>query len=80
LAAVSLLYLQFLAAMHLFSLSESSQQVSNITYTGLHEHRIIEYTATGQKTNSKERMSTETTATGQSSKTPEAQHAEVKQI
>jgi hypothetical protein len=42
------------------------------TYCGLQEHRIIVYTATGQKVKLKVRMSTETTDARNSSKTPEA--------
>jgi hypothetical protein len=43
-----------------------------ITFCGLQEHRIIVYTATGQKAKPKVHMSTETTDTGNSRKTPEA--------
>jgi hypothetical protein len=47
-------------------------RVTKTTYSGIQEHRIMKYTATGQKAKPKERMSTETTDTGKSSKTPEA--------
>jgi hypothetical protein len=51
---------------------ESSFQVTNTTYSGLQEHRIIVYTATGQKAKPKVHLSTETTVTGNSSKPPGA--------
>jgi hypothetical protein len=51
---------------------ESSLQVTKTTYSGLQEHRIIVYTATGQKAKPKVHLSTKTTVTGNSSKTPEA--------
>jgi hypothetical protein len=51
---------------------ESSLHVTNTTYSGLQEHRIIVYTATGQKAKPKVHLSTESTVTGNSSKTPEA--------
>jgi hypothetical protein len=51
---------------------ESSLQETKTTYSGLQEHGIIKYTATGQKTKPKERMSTESTDTGNSSKPPVA--------
>jgi hypothetical protein len=67
------------AALHMSSLRnlmqcerESSLHVTNITYSGLQEHRIIVYTATGQKAKPKVHLSTESTVTGHSSKTPEA--------
>jgi hypothetical protein len=53
-------------------LRESSFHVTNTTYSGLQEHRIIVYTATGQKAKPKVHLSTESTVTGNSSKTPEA--------
>jgi hypothetical protein len=46
--------------------------VTNTTYSGLQEHRIIVYTATGQKAKPKVHLSTESTVTGNSSKTLEA--------
>jgi hypothetical protein len=58
---------------------ESSLQVTKTTYSGLQEHRIIVYTATGQKAKPKVRMSTETTDTGNSSKTPEACRGETEE-
>jgi hypothetical protein len=51
---------------------ESSLHVTNTTYSGLQEHRIIVYTATGQKAKPKVPFSTESTVTGNSSKTLEA--------
>jgi hypothetical protein len=51
---------------------ESSLHVTNTTYSGLQEHRIIVYTATGQKAKLKVHLSTESTVTGNSSKTLEA--------
>jgi hypothetical protein len=42
----------------------SSLQVTKTTYSGLQEHRIMKYTATGHKAKAKEQMSTETTDTG----------------
>jgi hypothetical protein len=53
-------------------LRESSLQVTQTTYSGLQEHRIIVYTATQQKAKPKVHLSTENTDTGKSSKTPEA--------
>jgi hypothetical protein len=53
-------------------LRESSLHVTNTTYSGLQEHRIIVYTATGQKAKPKVHLSMESTVTGNSSKTPEA--------
>jgi hypothetical protein len=44
-------------------------QATTTTFSGLQEHRIIVYTATGRKAKPKVHMSTET---GNSSKTPEA--------
>jgi hypothetical protein len=51
---------------------ESSLHVTNTTYSGLQEHKIIVYTATGQKAKPKVDLSTESTVTGNSSKTLEA--------
>jgi hypothetical protein len=51
---------------------ESSLHVTNTTYGGLQEHRIVVHTATGQKAKPKVHLSTESTVTGNSSKTPEA--------
>jgi hypothetical protein len=45
----------------IFQLRESSLQVTKTTYGGLKEHRIIVYTATGQKVKLKVHLSTETT-------------------
>jgi hypothetical protein len=45
-------------------LRESSLQAKKTTYSGLQEHRIIVYTATGQKTKAKGTKATETTDTG----------------
>jgi hypothetical protein len=42
---------------------ERSLQVTKTIYSGLQEHRSIKYTATGQSTKPKERMSTDTTDT-----------------
>jgi hypothetical protein len=58
---------------------ESSLQVTKTTCIGLQEHRIIKYTAAGQKAKPKERKSTETTDTGNSSKTPEACRGEAEE-
>jgi hypothetical protein len=54
----------------------SSLQVTKTTYSGLQEHRIMKYTATGHKAKAKEQMSTETTDLGHLCKSPGAQHAE----
>jgi hypothetical protein len=54
------------------ALRESSLHVTKTTYSGLQEHRIIVYTATGQKAKPKGHLSTESTVTRNSSKTPEA--------
>jgi hypothetical protein len=51
---------------------ESSLHVTNTTYSGLQEHRILVYTATGQKAKPKVHLSKESTVTRNSSKTPEA--------
>jgi hypothetical protein len=53
-------------------LRESSLHVTNTTYSGLQEHRIIVSTATGQKAKPKVHLSMEGTVTGNSSKAPEA--------
>jgi hypothetical protein len=45
---------------------ESSLHVTNTTYNGLQEHRIIVYTATGQKAKQLVHLSTESTVTGNS--------------
>jgi hypothetical protein len=42
---------------------ESSLHVTNTTYSGLQEHRIIVYTATGQKAKPKVHLSMESTVT-----------------
>jgi hypothetical protein len=47
---------------------ESMLQATKTTYSGLQEHRINQYTATGQKAKPKEHMSTETTDIGHLSK------------
>jgi hypothetical protein len=48
---------------------ESSLFVTKVIYSGFQEHRIIAYTATGQKQyRQKEHMSTENTDTGHSNK------------
>jgi hypothetical protein len=49
-----------------FILRESSLHVTNTTYSGLKEHRIIVYTATGQKAKPKVHLSTESTVTDSS--------------
>jgi hypothetical protein len=48
-------------------MGESSLHVTNTTYSGLQEHRIIVYTATGQKAKPKVHLSMESTVTGNSS-------------
>jgi hypothetical protein len=51
---------------------ESSLHVTNTTFSGLQEHRIIVYTAAGQKAKPMVHLSTESTVTGNSCKTSEA--------
>jgi hypothetical protein len=58
--------------LHRSQRRESSLHATNTTYSGLQEHRIIVYTATGQKAKPKVHLSTESTDTGNSSKTLEA--------
>jgi hypothetical protein len=60
------------SVLHTGSERESSLHVTYTTYSGLQEHRIIVYTATGQKAKPKVHLSTESTVTGNSSKIPEA--------
>jgi hypothetical protein len=67
------------AASFSAALTESSLQVTKTTYSGLQEHRIIVYTATGQKAKPKVHLSTKTTDTGNLSKTPEACRMEIEE-
>jgi hypothetical protein len=67
------------AAFNRCMLRESSLHVTNTTYSGLQEHRIIVYTATGQKAKPKAHLSMESTVTGNSSITPEARRRETEE-